>query len=59
MIYWFTEYPEQPERFTYDADQHRQDGVILSGLVTEIESLPDEQFELTPHEERCAFCTYR
>lgn len=59
MIYWFTEYPEQPERFIYDADQRRLDSATLSGLVAEIENLPDEQFELTQHEERCAFCTYR
>lgn len=59
MIYWFAEHPEQPERFIYDAAQHRQDAAALSGLVAEVEGLPDDQFELTSYEERCAFCTYR
>jgi hypothetical protein len=59
MVYWFPESPHEPERFTYSQEQFAQDREYLQGLVAEIERLGAGDFHLTPHEERCAFCTYR
>jgi len=59
MVYWFAGFPREPERFPYNAEQYHQDKVFLAGLVTEIAGLPDGDFPLTPHVERCEYCTYR
>ena len=59
MVYWFAEAPGEPERIPYSVDQYRQDGQYLSNLASEIASLTEENFAVTPHEERCLFCTYR
>ena len=59
MIYWFAAFPNQPEQFIYNAAQFAADGRILEDLATEILSLPETAFELTPDVERCAYCVYR
>ena len=59
MIYWFAEYPADPERFTYDTSQFRQDEAYLTSLIQEISALGEADFPLTTHFERCHFCTYR
>lgn len=59
MVYWFPESPHDAERFTYSQEQFDQDRGYLQGLVAEIERLGAGDYHLTPHEERCAFCTYR
>lgn len=59
MVYWFTEAPGEPERIVYSHEQFQTDGQYLSGLAREIADLNEDSFDLTPHEERCSFCTYR
>ena len=59
MIYWFTEAPHEPEVIAYSEDQCQKDGAYLEALVGEIAGLKQEELNLTQHEERCAFCTYR
>ena len=59
MIYWFTENPDDPERFAYSEQQYHQDREYLTGLIAEIESLGENEFFLTDQVERCEFCTYR
>ena len=59
MIYWFAEFPNQPERFNYNNAQFTEDGRAIENLVTEIQSSSEPAFDLTPHVERCAFCVYR
>jgi CRISPR/Cas system-associated exonuclease Cas4 (RecB family) len=59
MLYWFTNHPEQPERFTYDQARYKQDERYLTNLVSTIDHKNDEIFPLTPDERRCNFCTYR
>jgi CRISPR/Cas system-associated exonuclease Cas4 (RecB family) len=59
MVYWFPEFPLQPERFPYDQERYERDGATLEGLVAEIEGLGSDNYHLTQHTERCAFCTYR
>lgn len=57
MVYWFAEFPEQPERFVYDTVQYERDKATLNGLVREIEART--VFELTSDLKKCEFCTYR
>jgi len=59
MVYWFANFPDDPERFTYDAGQYDADGDYLTSLVEEIKSLGDEDFPLTTQERRCRYCPYR
>ncbi len=59
MVYWFANFPEDPERFPYDAAQHDADGDYLASLIEEIKSLGDEDFTLTTQERRCRYCPYR
>jgi hypothetical protein len=59
MVYWFANFPEDPERFPYDAAQYDEDGDYLASLVEEIKNLEDDDFPLTPQERRCRYCLYR
>ena len=59
MIYWFTDYPEEPARFGYDTAQYEAEEAYLTSLVEEIAVLGDEDFPLTVQEQRCKFCPYR
>ncbi|MDH4208568.1 MAG: PD-(D/E)XK nuclease family protein [Anaerolineae bacterium] len=59
MIYWFANFPEQPERFAYHRERYEEDEAYLSALVEEIEALSDAQFELTDDKGHCRFCPYR
>jgi len=59
MVYWFANFPEDPERFPYDAAQYDADGAYLASLVEEIKGLGDEDFPLTVQERRCRYCPYR
>jgi hypothetical protein len=59
MVYWFTEFPGQPERFVYSQAQFASGGIDLRGLTAEIGQLSEEQFVRTDEEKRCRFCVYR
>ncbi len=59
MVYWFAERPREPQIFTYTTEQFQADQDYLLGLVTEIETLTEEDFHLTDDETKCKFCTYR
>lgn len=59
MIYWFADFPGQPERFPYSQGQYQADEAYLCGLIAEIERLPEAGFTLTEQVERCRFCVYR
>jgi hypothetical protein len=59
MVYWFAEYPAQPEVLEYDAAQLAADEDFLRGLVAEIERRDGDIWPLTPDERVCRFCTYR
>jgi hypothetical protein len=59
MIYWFAEFPAQPERFAYDPAQYDADSAYLGALIAEIEGLGDGDVPLTSDERRCRFCVYR
>jgi len=60
MIYWFSDFPADPERFSYDRTQHGADEAFLAGLIEEIAARgSDEDFTLTADENRCRHCRYR
>ena len=59
MIYWFPNFPEQPEGFAYDLAQYEADGDYLTLLIEEIKGLADQDFPLTDQERRCRYCPYR
>jgi CRISPR/Cas system-associated exonuclease Cas4 (RecB family) len=59
MVYWFANFPEDPERFPYNAAQYDVDSDYLASLVEEIKDLGDEGFALTTQERRCRYCPYR
>ncbi len=61
MIYWFADFPDQPERFVYSAGQHRENAGYLAGLVEQMTLLAggDGDWPLTPLERNCRFCVYR
>ncbi len=57
MIYWFANFPDQPEVLAYDRAQHTADAALLTQLISEIETR--EEFPLTDDVRRCAYCMYR
>jgi len=59
MIYWFTDFPKEPERFVYSPDRFLEDQAYLSDLVAEITRLGPDDFPLTSRIERCNYCIYR
>jgi len=67
MVYWFANFPKDPERFSYDTAQYDADGDYLASLIEEIKELAlslskglgDEDFPLTTQERRCRYCPYR
>lgn len=61
MIYWFAEFPDRPEILQYDAAQHTNDRDFLNQLIQEIETgaQADGDWDKTPDEHKCAYCTYR
>ena len=59
MIYWYTDFPDQPARFPYSQQQFDEDDVYLTGLITEIKSIGEADAPLTEDERRCRFCVYR
>ena len=59
MIYWFAEFPQQPESFAYSADQLARDGAQLESLAADILRRGESEFELTDNLDLCRFCSYR
>jgi CRISPR/Cas system-associated exonuclease Cas4 (RecB family) len=60
MRYWFSDFPDAPERFPYSREQYQADEAYLLGLVAEVARQdPKGIFPLTQDESRCRFCVYR
>jgi CRISPR/Cas system-associated exonuclease Cas4 (RecB family) len=59
MIYWFANFPRDPERFPYKAAQYEADGDDLASLIEEIKDLEEGDFSLTTQERHCRYCPYR
>ncbi len=59
MIYWFTRYPGQPERFAYDQNQLQADQERLQALIAEIASLDEAGFTPSSQSGQSKYCLYR
>jgi len=59
MIYWFAEFPAEPQVLPYDSTQHAENVAFLSGLIDEIAARADLVWPLTSDEARCRYCVYR
>jgi len=59
MIYWFANFANQPEIFTYSADEHAAAGAMLTQMISDIERRGDGDFPLTDDVRRCVYCSYR
>jgi len=59
MVYWFAEFPDEPETLRYDATQHGADGRYLETLIAEIKGLAGSDQPLAEDIRRCRFCVYR
>lgn len=59
MIYWYANFPDQPERLPYDQSQYDADESYLSALIKEIAANRADVFNLTTDERRCLYCSYR
>jgi hypothetical protein len=63
FIYWFANYPTQPELILYSQKQYKEDGEILSEMIQSIIKLSlndtGEYFLMTEDHKRCQFCIYR
>ena len=57
MVYWFTDFPTEPARFVYKADQYKRDWDALTKLAKEITSASD--FPKTDDVSKCSYCPYR
>lgn len=59
LIYWFAEFPAEPEVLPYDAAQHAEDATFLSSLVNQIAARAETVWPLTDNVQRCRYCVYR
>lgn len=57
MLYWFSEYPQEPVRFTYSEEEYRRDTDWFPSLISEIEAA--QEFPKTEDEKLCRYCVYR
>ncbi len=57
MIYWFSDFPEEPACFPYTTAQFKRDWDLLVRLSEEVASA--SSYPLTEDRQKCAFCTYR
>ncbi len=57
MIYWFADFPAEPARFVYKADQFKRDWDALLRIADEIKTA--SVFPLTDEVSKCNYCPYR
>ena len=57
MVYWFSNYPDEPAHFPYDEVQYKRDWDAMTRLTGEIQSAPS--YPLTDDRQKCAYCPYR
>lgn len=59
MIYWFANFPEQPEHFRYSEERYQADREFLRSVTGQIAQTPEGMFLLTDDVRKCRFCNYR
>ena len=61
MVYWFADFPAEPERFVYEMARYEADRAYLESLIGEIVDVLGRggDLPLTAQERRCRYCVYR
>jgi hypothetical protein len=59
MVYWFANFPDQPERLPYGTREHEANRGVLAELISEIAHASADDFPLTDDVRRCRLCPYR
>ena len=57
MVYWFSDFPDDPARFTYTSAQYQRDWALLTKLADEIKNA--SSYPLTDDRTKCLYCPYR
>ncbi len=57
MVYWFSDFPNEPARFEYTSAQYKRDWDLLTKLADEIKSA--SAYPLTDDRTKCLYCPYR
>jgi hypothetical protein len=57
MIYWYADFPSEPARLKYDANQYKRDWSAIEKVVEEISGA--DVFPLTEDEKQFRYCVYR
>jgi len=57
MVYWFSDFPDDPARFAYTSAQYKRDWDTLLKFAGEIKTA--SSYPLTEDRQKCAFCPYR
>ncbi len=57
MVYWFSDFPNEPARFPYATNQFKRDWDALTRFAEEIKSASD--YPKTEDTNRCLYCPYR
>jgi hypothetical protein len=60
MIYWYPNFPDNPEVIQYNQVQFQEDELYLTNLIEKVVSLDGiASFDLTLNEHNCRYCVYR
>ena len=59
FVYWFADFPEKPERFSYTRAKFQDDYAEISKMIETIQGLDGQGFPLTKDLKQCLFCVYR
>ena len=59
MVYWYSNFPNQPIHFPYSAEEAEDDLVYLNTLITKIVGMGEDEFIKTDHDKRCKYCRHR
>jgi hypothetical protein len=59
MVYWFSNFPTAPLKFSYSNQQYNEDHKYIESLIVDIKMLDESPAMMTEHEKRCRFCVYR
>ncbi len=59
MIYWFANFPDEPQSFLFSEQQYQADLNFIQDLINQIETTKSGEYPLTEHQKRCNFCNYR
>jgi hypothetical protein len=59
MIYWFPEFPDEPETFNFSKARYKQTEILLKGMIEDVSKRKYGDFPLTDDDRKCKYCVYR